>query len=237
MPDKVLDGPFPDDPFHFVAAAFFAVFPTNDEIVLRPDIVDGLMDPYTVIHTSHVADGVLYLVCLQGEHDLASMPVNPMSLERVVLGVQFIDGRLTVANELSEEDCSAAMIATNALLLVDYGEMLTTDKQPNDPNSEEWTVLLDEYPERVTCCRIAMIEYDNGDYSFYIGKGENGGNTEYFLLVVEVIDGKFFPVDIKDNVLWNALLIAFLNESGIEDDDDEPDEEFDEGDFTDINIC
>lgn len=235
-----------DTPFHpnfLVATAVSEAFP-NDDIVLRPQDVDGLADTFTVIHIGEVVDGIYYFAGIYGEHDLDTIPVNPMNLNPLVLGVQLTDGRLTVADALSVEKGTQTIGVANVLMLAQYGEELTTDQQPPaDPDHKEWTVRLEEYPDTVTCCRLAIVDYDDSTYSFYFGAGLNDGTTEYFLLVVQLIGGDSFPVDTADDELWDALLDAFLSEFGIEADDgsggneDGLDEEPDESGFADINIC
>lgn len=220
------DGPDVDVPSHpnfLVATAVYEAFPEGD-IVLRPAHVDGLTETFTVIHVGEVVDAVQYFAGLYGEHNLEDMPVNPMNLETLVIGVQLIDGRLTIADALSVEDGTSTIAVANMLMVAQYGGMLTTDQQPDDPDSPEWTVHLEEYPDPVTCDRVATIEHDGDTYYCYVGEGLNDGVTEYFLLIVQVIDNEFFSVDTDDNELWSALLGAFLDQFGVEADDGSDDD-------------
>jgi len=207
-------------PNHLVAAAVQAVYPDSDA-VLRPQDVDGLTDSFTVFYFGEVVDGVQYFVGLYGEHNVEDMPINPMNMNPLVIGIQLTDGRLTVADALPAEEETRTLGVANVLMLVQYGEDLTTDQQPPaDPNHEDWTVKLEEYPEPVTCHCLATIDHDNNTYSFYFGEGVNEGVIEHFLLVVEIIGGESFPLDIEDDELWTALGSALLAEFGIEIDDD-----------------
>ena len=131
-------------------------------------------------------------------------------------------------------------------MVVQYGEALTTDQQSDDPDNPEWTVRLEEYSEPVACARVATLEHDSDIYYCYVGEGEKDGTTEYFLLIVQVIDNEFFPVDTEDTDLWSALIGALLDTFGIQTDDgSDDDEHFGEedpetdgvGEDPDTNVC
>jgi hypothetical protein len=226
------------NPDFLVAAALYDVYP-DDDIVLRPGAIGGLSDSFTVIHVGEVAKGVQYLAGLYGEHNLEDMPINPMNLETLVIGVQLIEGRLTVTEALLVEASTTTIGIANMLMVAEYGALITTDQQSANPDEPEWIVLLEEYAEPVTCHQAAEIEVDSNVYYCYFGKGMNDGVTEFFLLIVQVIDNEFFPVDPEDADLWNALIKAYLDQFGIETEDESDDdaleaEEDPEEDDTDI---
>lgn len=219
--DLLLGSPNPN---FLVASALYDAYPAGDTI-LRPNVIDGLNEPFAVIHIGPVEDGVQYLVGLYGEHDLENPPVNPMNLEPLVLGLILVDGRLTVSDALSIETGTDTIAAANVLMVVQYGSTLTTEQQSADPANEYWTVTLEEFPEPVACCRLAKLEHDGDMYYCYVGESVNkdDGVTEYFLLMVQVIDDEFFSVDVDDQELWSALTTTLLRGCGIEVEDGEGD--------------
>lgn len=226
-------------PNHLVVSAIRDACP-DDRIVLRPEIVDGLADMFTVIFEGSAMDGVQYFVGLYGEHDLDSETFNPLNMNPLVLGVQLIGGQLTVANTLSVDDGKNAVDAANVLMLVQYGEELTTDQQtPKDPDHEDWIVQLEEYTQRVVCRRLATIDYEDNTFYFYVGSSRVNEVTEHFLLVVQIIGDESFSLRTDDEELWTALFAALLDLYGIEfqDGGDNADESDDDESGVDLNVC
>jgi hypothetical protein len=97
------------------------------------------------------------------------------------------------------------------LILVN-GQLTVTDALP-----------LEEFPEPVTCCRVATLVHDNDMYYCYVGESANkdGGVTEYFLLIVQVIGDEFFSLDVDDQELWSTLTRTLLQGCGIEPEEDD----------------
>jgi hypothetical protein len=217
--DLLLDSPHPN---YLVASAFYEAYPDGN-IILRPEAVDGLAESFTVIHVGHVDDGVQYLVGLYGEHDLENPPLNPMNMEPLVLGLILVNGQLTVTDALPIEAGTDTIATANVLMVVQYGSALTTEQQSADPTNEYWTVTLEEFPEPVTCCRVATLVHDNDMYYCYVGESANkdGGVTEYFLLIVQVIGDEFFSLDVDDQELWSTLTRTLLQGCGIEPEEDD----------------
>lgn len=217
-----------------VAVAICEAFVESNIIILRPEVIEGLTEPFTVFHVDRITEGIQYFVGFDGEHDLDGKTFNPMGMEPQVLGVQLTDSRLTLADALSVQESKTALRAAHILMITQHGGLLSTDEQPKDPKSLEWTVNLEEYTEPVTCSHVATIEHDDDTYCCYIGKGQKkNGDTEHFLLIVQLIGGEFFSVDTDNNELWGALLKALLEQFGIGTDDgsgDDYDSELDESD-------
>lgn len=234
------DGNFLPNPNYLVATAVQDAFPGRNPVFL-PKVIDGLAETFTVIHFGAVVDGIQYFAGLYGEHDLDDVrdsngaTINPMNLEPIVIGVQLVDGRLTVTDALSAKYGTSTIATAKVLMVVQYGEVRTTGQQPpTDPDSKCWTVQLEQYSDPVTCYCLATLSHDDDTYSFYIGDGVKNGIIEHFLLVVEIIGGESLAVNLKNDELWNALFSALLDDYGIDtydgSDIEDPDGEAKEGD-------
>lgn len=192
----------------------------HNGLVLDDTIVTGMEGTHTVVYTGDIVpdEGVLYLVVIEGAHDVDDPKTKPLDHDLLVIGLKAGEQHPVLAEALTTEHARETLATGTNFLYIVHGEWVTTDNTPvSTDGGLTWTICVEEYGE-VSCNFVGIVHEETEEYMLCLGEAEEDSQSVPFVLILERIDPdepSFRSIDPEDSELWQRITDQFLLMLGI----------------------